>query len=194
VFERGFKSWCENVATQQRKEVGINATAPFDPYLLAKSLDVKVWKPEEVPGIDAESLDILLRRDSDSWSAVTLHIGETDLIILNSSHSVARQTSDLMHELAHILLGHAPARIDVTEDGLLLLNTFSRQQEDEAAWLAGCLLLPRDALMAICIQHMDHRAAAHTYGVSSNMLEYRLKVTAVDVQLRRRHRMPVLGS
>jgi Zn-dependent peptidase ImmA (M78 family) len=189
MFQRGFKSWCENVAVQLRKEIGLGATAPLDPYLLAETLGVKVWKAGEVPGVDAESLDILLRRDPDSWSAVMLHIGATDLVILNSSHSIARQASDLMHELAHIYLGHAPARIDVTEDGLLILNTFNKQQEEEAAWLAGCLLLPRGALMTISTQRIDHRTAAREYGVSHDMLEYRLKVTAVNMQLKRRHRM-----
>ncbi len=186
MFQRGFKSWCENVSVQLRKEIGLGATAPLDPHILAESLEVKVWKAGDVPGVDAETLDILLRKDPDSWSAVTLHVETTDLVILNSSHSLARQASDLMHELAHIYLGHTPARIDVTEDGLLMLNTFNKQQEEEAAWFSGCLLLPREALLAICSQSMEHRTAAKTYGVSKDMLEYRLQVTAVNMQIRRR--------
>jgi Zn-dependent peptidase ImmA (M78 family) len=184
VFERGFKSWCENVAVQQRREVGLSASDPLDPYLLAKSLEVKIWKAEEVQGLDARSIDILLRRDPNSWSAVTLHIAAADLIILNSSHSFARQASDLMHELAHILLGHVPARVDVTEDGLLILNTFNKHQEAEAAWLAGCLLLPRDCLILIRRSRMDLPTAARRYGASVNMLQYRINVTGVDHQFR----------
>lgn len=64
-------------------------------------------------------------------------------------HRNGRLASDIMHELAHLIIGHEPARVDVTEDGLLILNTFSQKQEDEAKWLSGCLLLPRPALLAI---------------------------------------------
>jgi hypothetical protein len=184
VFERGFKSWCENVALQQRRDAAVSPTDPLDPYVLAKWLEVRIWKAEDVPGLDAASLDILLRSDCDSWSAITLHLGEIDLIILNSSHSPARQASDLMHELAHILLGHTPARVDVTEDGLLMLNTFNKQQEEEAAWLAGCLLLPRDCLVLIRRNRMDLSEAAKQYGASNDMLRYRLNVTGVDQQFR----------
>jgi Zn-dependent peptidase ImmA (M78 family) len=184
VFERRFKNWCENVAVQQRRDAGFKATDALDPYVLAQGLEVRIWQAEDVPGLDATSLDILLRTDADSWSAVTLHLGEVDLIILNSSHSPGRQSSDLMHELAHILLGHTPARVDVTEDGLLMLNTFNKQQEEEAAWLAGCLLLPRDCLVLIRRSRLDLAEAAKRYGVSNDMLRYRLNVTGVDQQFR----------
>ena len=90
-----------------------------------------------------------------------------------------------MHELAHVIIGHTPSRVDVTEDGALILNTYDRQQEDEANWLAGSLLLPRDALMWIRKQGLDPPAAAREYGVSAQMLQYRLNVTGVDYQLGR---------
>jgi Zn-dependent peptidase ImmA (M78 family) len=90
-----------------------------------------------------------------------------------------------MHELSHVLLGHEPARVDVTEDGLLMLNTFDRLQEEEANWLAGCLLLPRNALMAIRGRGLDLRTAARNFGVSLDMLRYRLNVTGVEYQLAR---------
>ena len=93
--------------------------------------------------------------------------------------------SDLVHEIAHILLGHKPARIDLTEEGSLMLSTYSRQQEDEANWLAGCLLLPREAIVLIRRQGMDPAVAARKYGTSMDMLRYRINVTGVDHQLAR---------
>jgi Zn-dependent peptidase ImmA (M78 family) len=90
-----------------------------------------------------------------------------------------------MHELAHIIIGHNPGRIDVTEDGSLILNTYERQQEDEANWLAGSLLLPREALLWIKRQGLDLGTAARQYGVSVTMLQYRLNVTGVEHQSRR---------
>lgn len=188
MFKRGFKSWCENVAIQQRRELNLRSVDPLDARLLAKHLGIQVWSAEQVPGLDPESLRTLLREDPDSWSAVTICVGSKDLIILNSSHSGGRPASDLTHELSHILFGHEPARVDVTEDGLLMLNMYDRKQEEEANWLAGCLLLPRDALMLIRRERMDLKIAAKRYGVSPEMLQYRMNVTGVDYQLGRARR------
>lgn len=116
---------------------------------------------------------------------MTLTVGSKDLIILNPAHSGGRPASDLMHEVAHLLMGHKPARVYVSEDGLLMLDTYDRVQEEEARWLAGCLLLPREALVFIRRGNMDLRTAAEKYGVSLDMLQYRLNVTGVDRQLRR---------
>jgi Zn-dependent peptidase ImmA (M78 family) len=85
---------------------------------------------------------------------------------LNSSHTGGRPASDLTHELAHKLCGHKPARIDVSEDGLLMLSTYDATQEEEAAWLCGCLLLPRDAVLSIRRRKLNLRKAATYYGVS----------------------------
>lgn len=185
MFARGFKAWCENVAIQQRRDLDLQPTDPLDPWQLAKHLGIDVHTPSEIPGLDPACLETLLKEDPDSWSAVTISAGSKDVIILNSSHSGGRPASDLTHELAHILLGHEPARIDLTDDGVLMLSTYDKKQEEEANWLAGCLLLPRDALIVIRSQGVDSNTAARRYGVSRQMLIYRQNVTGVDYQLAR---------
>jgi hypothetical protein len=185
VFARGFKTWCETIALQHRRTLKLQPVDPLSPQAVASSLGVPVHGVEEIPGLDPKTLRTLLHEDPDSWSAVTITNGRRSVIILNSSHSGGRPASDLMHELAHVIIGHTPARVDVTEDGALILNTYGRQQEDEANWLSGSLLLPREALMWIRKQGLDLQAAARDYGVSMQMLQYRLNVTGVDQQLQR---------
>lgn len=185
MFARGFKSWCEQVARQQRREVKLLPTDPLIPTRLAEHLGIDVWTPKDIPDFDLACANTLLVEDPDSWSAVTISINSKHLIIVNSSHSEARCASDISHELSHILSGHEPARIDISEDGLLLLNTYDKKQEDEANWLSGCLLLPRDALMLIRKQHLSDEAAMRKYGVSGQMLRYRFSVSGVDTQLKR---------
>jgi hypothetical protein len=185
VFERGFKTWCEHVSIQQRRDLNLSPTDPLDPRRLAELLNVKVWTAEDVPDLDPEYLQTLLYEDSSSWSAVTLKVGLQTLTIVNSSHSKARQSSDLMHELAHLIIGHEPSRIDVSEDGLLILHTFEKKLEDEANWLAGCLLLPRDALMFARKQKFSDKEIQSKYGVSADMLQYRLRMSGVDFQMNR---------
>ena len=184
-FQRGFKAWCENVALQVRRELELAPTGALNPRQLASHLGIEVRTPYDIPVLDPACLRRLVTEDPESWSAVTLSSGEKDLVLLNPVHSRGRQASDLMHELAHILLGHDPARVDVAEDGSLVLFTYDKDQEDEANWLAACLLLPRAALLVIRKAGGDPRLAAKEYGVSQVMLQYRLNVTGVEHQLRR---------
>lgn len=185
MFERGFKTWCERVSIQQRRDLNLSPTDPLDPRRLADNLKVEIWAAEQVPDLDPEYLKTLLYEDPSSWSAVTLKVGLHTLIIVNSAHSRARQASDLMHEIAHIIIGHDPSRIDVGEDGLLMLHSYDKKQEDEANWLAGCLLLPREALMFVRRRKLGAREIQTKYGVSSEMLEYRLRMSGVDLQISR---------
>lgn len=186
MFHRGFKASCENVAHQQRRRLNLASTDPLDPRQLAKLLGIAVYNVQEVPGLSAECVRTLLHDDADSWSAVTITSGSRSVIILNSSHSQSRLASDLVHEIAHILIGHRASRIDLTEDGSLLLSSYDKQQEDEANWLAGCLLLPREALVQIRFRGLDLETAARKYGTSVDMLRYRINVTGIDYQFKRR--------
>ncbi|HSB96025.1 MAG TPA: ImmA/IrrE family metallo-endopeptidase [Spongiibacteraceae bacterium] len=185
MFERGFKTWCEKYSVETRKTIGLAAHSPLDTMKLAAQLGVRVWTPHDVPGLSHETLAVLLRNDGKTpscWSAVTLVVQEKLVIILNSSHSPARQASDLTHELAHHIRGHEAREVDVTEDGLMLLKDYDKQLEEEADWLSGCLLLPRDALLSIKRRHLTDDDAAIEYGVSKKMLTYRMGMTGVNRQ------------
>jgi len=183
-FVRGFKTWCENTSKNLRRELGLASSDPMDSFSLAAHMGVTVWQAEEVPGVDKKTLNTLLRDDPESWSALTVHAGAMHAVILNSTHSGGRPASNLAHELAHMILDHAPARVDVSEDGLLMLQSFDRLQEDEATWLAGCLLLPRVALAASDGAGNSIRTIAKRFGVSPGMVKYRLNVTGVNAQRR----------
>lgn len=185
MFERGYKTWCEKYAAACRKAANLAAHDPLDMRVVAEQLKVRVWTPNDVPGLSHQAVEILLRNDGvtpSCWSALTLIVGSKTLIILNSSHSPARQQSDLAHELAHMIRGHTAEEVSVSEDGLMLLKSYEKQFEEEADWLAGCLLLPRDALVHIKRSGISEQVALAAYGVSQRMLSYRMARTAVDKQ------------
>lgn len=184
-MRRGFKSACERIAAAKRQELGLRLDDPLDPRMLAAHLGVLVWHPEDVPSLSQESLIQLLDRDSDGWSAVTLHVGATRLTIVNSRHAETRQRSSIAHELAHIMLKHKPDRIDVSEKGYLLLSSFESDQEAEADWLAGALLVPREGLLKTFRRTESPQRLARRFGVSTQLLEWRLRMTGVAVQAKR---------
>jgi Zn-dependent peptidase ImmA (M78 family) len=104
---------------------------------------------------------------------------------MNPTHSKKRQRNDLMHELSHIILKHKPNRIDVTRDGLLILKNYEKTQEEEADWLAGCLLLPRKLLLQVVKQRNSMEQTSDNLGVSVALLKYRINVTGISRQMAR---------
>lgn len=186
AFERGFKTRCENLAETVRKDLGLRPDAPLAPEGLADYLGIQLLHPEALPGMSASSLQALLVTDADDWSALTLG-GEDrrSLIIFNPTHSTARRASDLSHEMSHLLLRHAPSTLMFSPDATWTLRSFDAGQEDEANWLAGCLLLPRVALLDAIRQGVTDDIAAARFGVSLQMLRYRRGVTGVERQAAR---------
>lgn len=182
MFDRGFKSWCERTAIQHRQELGVKAHEPLDAFALAKNLDVKVKTLHDLQGLSVETKKTLIDEDPDSWSALCISNGTRKLIVLNPTHSAGRQSSDLMHELSHHLCNHQPSPLEVTKEGLLFLHAYEKKLEVEADWLAGCLLLPREALIHIAKRKLDVADASTLYVVSQRMLKYRLDISGVSRQ------------
>lgn len=185
MYRRGFKTWCETVAAQKRKSLKLASHAPLCPRKVAAQLGVMIVTPDRISGLKTETLPRLLVEDPGAWSAVTLSEDGFHVIIVNTQHSSGRQASDLMHELAHLIIGHEPSWASETEGGVMILSSFDRNKEDEANWLSGSLLLPREALLHIRRRKIAADEACETYGCSQEMLTYRFRVTGVDVQMSR---------
>ena len=184
-MRRGFKTWCESTAERYRTALGLKPENPLNPENLAAHLSVVVWRPEEVPGLSESNLQQFTNHDSDSWSVVTIRVGNTNLTIVNSAHAPTRQRSSLSHEIAHLILDHEPGRIDLSPAGHLLLSSFEREQEEEADWLSGTLLVPRAGLMIAYQSTQVPGFLANWFGVSVDMLNWRLRMTGVATQVRR---------
>lgn len=164
--------------------MGLEDVAPLDPWVYAAHLNVSVL---DFAGLElnTEVICQLTEADASSWSALTLQEGGAFGIVINPAHAKVRQRNDLTHELAHILLGHVPARVDVAPSKLLLLSDYSDDQEQEADWQAGALLVPRDGLVRLRSRQQSVAEIAEHFGVSTALCEWRLRTTGVDVQMRR---------
>jgi hypothetical protein len=185
-FRRGFKTWCENVAYGFRRDLGVAKYGCLSPDTLAAHLGITVWTPDDIPGLDKKSRDQLLVRDESSWSAVTLTLQEGRFIIVNSAHSLTRRNNDLMHEIAHIVLEHEPAQMVTSPTGMMFVDNYSAEQEDEADWLAAAMLIPRDAALQFLATNREVKDAARFFGVSESLMKMRISRTGIDRQLRQR--------
>jgi Zn-dependent peptidase ImmA (M78 family) len=185
MFRRGFKTSAEETSQKIRRKLDLAPTAPVNARAVARLLGIPILAANELEDLPKEALKRLKREHSDAWSALTVSDGRSHLIVINDTHSETRTNSSLVHEVAHVILGHDPSMMFVMPQHDIALRTHNKEQEDEANWLAGCILLPRDALLHVRRLAMSDDQICATYGVSPAMLRFRLNSTGVDVQLRR---------
>ncbi len=180
-FERGFKTWCENTAISIRKRMDLDPSSPLPPTELAKNMGVTILELDQVSGLATDTYAYLSSPAGDEWSAVTVHTADKQIIVVNPRHSQARQASNVMHELAHIIRGHEPAKVYVYE--AYALRDFDQIQENEANWFAGCLLLPRTALLNTAYRNEALEDSLERFCVSKSLYNYRVNVSGVRRQL-----------
>jgi len=183
-LRRGFKAQAERNAAAARAALGLTEVAPLDPWAYAIYLNVSVLDFAALR-LEHEVIRQLTETDVSSWSALTLQENGAFAIVINPAHAKVRQRNDLAHELSHILLRHVPARVDVAPSKLLLLSDYSDEQEQEADWQAGALLVPRYGLVHARSRQQSVAQIAEHFGVSTTLCEWRLRMTGVDVQIRR---------
>jgi hypothetical protein len=187
-LRRGFKTWCENAARGYRRDLKLEVSDCLDPKQLAGHLGVSVRAPEQIDGVEPSVVRHLLSVDPESWSAVTLRLGSSALIISNSAHARTRQNNSLAHELSHLILQHEPAVAFVSADGTMILDHYNPLHEEEANCLAGTLLVPRAGLLFWMSNGRSDEQIAKHFDVSLDLLRMRRNTTGVATQLGRRRR------
>lgn len=191
ALRRGFKSEAEKMARDVQQELGLSAVQPVALGALADLLEVEVISGDKL--VPRARFTDLKRVQHDAFSACTLEPSPGRVVIVvNPLSDVPRRKSDLAHELAHILLDHEFSRIERLGDVTFFSGDVN--QEDEAAWLSGCLLLPRALLSVEARKGSGAEDIAKKYRVSEDMARFRLNVTGVLRQnraIRKKNRRPL---
>ncbi len=178
-----FKAQCERRAVELRRRMGLEPIAPLRAADVAETWGVLIWSVDQVKAVRLKDRAHLLTAGREDWLGFTLRIGSRHLIVANSTLPVSFQNSIILHEIAHIMLGHQ-FKAPVAECDGLTFGTYNQDQEDEAAWLGSTLLLPRPALIWMRQQAMSDDDAATHFGLSPELLEWRVRMTGIDYQLR----------
>ena len=187
-MERGFKSRCENIARGMRRELGLSNVDPLPPRDLSEHLDVPILALTDIRDLDPVDVHQLLIVDPNSWSAITVAADGREAIIINSNHQGGRSSTDIMHELAHLLLSHEPSTMFYVSEEDIALRGFSKEAEEEAIWLADTLLLPREVLVHLRSNGISNDEICRVYEVSQQLLRKRFDVTGVNFQFGGRRR------
>jgi len=179
ALRRGFKTEAETIAAEIRSDLKVSLHSRLDPQLLAEHLDIQLWplsqlnhSTSSVEGL-AEAITYLTAADTSVFSAVTVFSGTVRTIVHNDGQSLARQASNISHEVAHGLLLHPPGPV-LDQRGCRL---WIADAEDEANWLGGTLLIPGPAARRAARNRRSLDQIADQFGCSTEMARWRLNMT-----------------
>jgi transcriptional regulator with XRE-family HTH domain len=165
----------EEMAEEFREDLGVGPDDALD-ALRIRIDDVAVFVPADIDELDPQSLAHLTGIASASWSAMSIPIDlENDrwAILRNDTHTVERQRVTYLEECWHIMLGHKLTKIAKITDSYG--RTYDSDEEHDAYYLASASLLPKAAVSA-CVSNGDSsEAIAEKFGVSQQLVEYRIK-------------------
>ena len=179
-FRRGFKTEANELTAEIRAELGLTLFDRLDPLVLAEWLEIPVVGLTDFLEV-APAVRHLLETEQDVFSAVTVFAGSQRTIVHNDAHAPTRQRSNVTHELAHGLLLHPPTpALDNTG-----CRHWNQDIEDEASWLAGALLVPEAAAMAIAKGRWTSTEASYRFAVSPAMIRFRLNSTGAVTRVQR---------
>ena len=177
---RGFKADADRIAIGLRHQMGLPDEAPIDLNALAAKLGFPIVPISTFADVSPEQVAQLVEGDTGAFSASLIQLNPGSIILVNDGHKFRRRNSNIAHEIAHALLAHAPQTFDHLGG-----RSFNKDIEDEANCLAGHILIPNAAAMKIVRSGCTEDAACNRYGVSLEMLRYRLNTSGARIRHKR---------
>lgn len=162
------------IAQEERAGLELGPFDPFDPYALAKEHGIGVYTLGSLRkfNIGTEAFRHFTVRASSAWSAALVPFGSARIIIENESHALVRRRSNIAHQLGHYLLEHPFDSVILDEDHK---RQFDDQQEKQATFMAGELLIPLAAAERMAFDGWDNARVAEAYGVSKQFAQMQMK-------------------
>ncbi|MGQ0572905.1 MAG: ImmA/IrrE family metallo-endopeptidase [Pseudonocardia sp.] len=153
----------------------------LDAWQLAARYELPILPFDQLPANPA-TIRHFTATNSARLSGMLLTIAEQQLILINSADELGRVVSTIAHEVSHCILCHRSALRFTGENGCLSSDP---DQEEEAAWLGGELLVPRAAARRLVFNDIGEDEAAAIYGVSVEMVRWRMNICGAKQMQRR---------
>ncbi|WP_063054739.1 ImmA/IrrE family metallo-endopeptidase [Nocardia salmonicida] len=168
------KAALARLAAEVRLELGLRGHQPFDPFAWAEAYGVPFVSLDAVAMSEA-ARQRFTADTPDIWSAALLRDGTGHVVIYNSAHNAERVRSNLAHEVAHLVAEHTISAAWITEPNAC--GGTGREQEIEAAELAGALLIPVEQARRSAMYGHDPAAVAARFKVSVEMATWRMRMS-----------------
>jgi len=156
---------------------------PLDPFRLTRFANLIVPRFDEIEGLSNEARDLLLGPASEAWSGGVCSRALSNgakIVILNPRHGRNRTNATLMEEVCHVFLGHQPNRLSVVaedERGRKLARDYRKADEEAAYAIGAAALVPYAVLRKLTFAGKTASDIARIFRVSTELVNYRLKVT-----------------
>lgn len=170
--------WLEGHGQRMRGRLRLAPTVVLDPAALAREMGVEIITPREVEGLSDEHRRRLLLDGRDHWSAGTIGINGTHVVVLNPTHAPTRQRATIMEELSHLHLGHVPSELLVVGGGVAC-RSFKKSQEKQAYGVGAAALVPIAVLEAARGAARARADLARHHGVSEQLVVFREHITGI---------------
>lgn len=166
---------------------------PLDPFDLARYAKIYVVNFDEIAGLSKETREHLLGAGSNLWSGGTCAQRLPNgwrLVILNPKHGQARNNATLMEEVCHVFLGHKANRLSIVatnKAGQTVARDYNEADEEAAYAIGAAALVPYSGLQRFVFAGKSALEIARHFDVSRDMIQYRMKVSRLWADYRRRH-------
>ncbi|MCD2191367.1 ImmA/IrrE family metallo-endopeptidase [Actinomycetospora soli] len=195
-MRRGFKAQAERHAAELRTAANCSDLETIHLPRLAFHLKVGVLAGHRVLGDVQPFLDLHAEQPG-AFSGATFHMDDGRIVVIYNpviyetgdvltpqrAQTHGRTRSDVAHEFSHLVLGHTLREVKSIAGHPFL--SCDPEQEEEANWLAGCLLLPRPLLLkAARDQEADSHLAERTH-TTVDMARWRMNATGARMQAAR---------
>ena len=169
-FVGGEAARIECCALAAKRCLGVHPSAAVDPWQAAANVGIVVCGADFFDQLDADDRRQVLEVGGSCWSAGTILAPGQAMVILNPTHERVRQKATLAEELAHIVMGHPPSRIDPTTG----FRTYDGDVESEAYGVGGAMILPYGQLFSLVRGGAAAPAIAARFSVSERFVTYRI--------------------
>jgi IrrE N-terminal-like domain len=162
-------------------------TTRFEPLLLAPRVGLTV-QDCTFTGLSESEIAQLSDGNSLSWSGGVypeLLPDGTRLCMLNPLQSPRRSRITLMEEICHCYFSHRPTSLVVNSQGLLVRD-FDKKQEEQAYGVGAAVLLPWNLFFPRINKGTALEGLAEEFDVTTQLVEYRIKVTGASALYRSR--------
>ncbi len=181
-MRRGFKEEAKRLALEVRAEIGVDPLDRLNPRDLAAEYGIPVYTVTELAATRAPVGEWIAGTGLSVFSAALVPVDTGMLIIDNDLHSSARRASSIAHEMAHVLCEHRFTEALITAEGC---RAASREDEAQADWLGGELLITYTAAVAAARNGWEDQQVADAYGVSAARAAMRMNASGARLLVQR---------
>ena len=182
-MRHGFKAHAKRLAVEVRAELGLDPFERLDPRHLAAEYGIPIYTVGALAtACEPAVADWVNGPGQGVFSAALVPVGTGRFIIDNDLHAPTRRASSIAHEMAHVLCEHHFTEALITADGC---RAASREDEAQADWLGGELLIPESAAVRAARADWTDQEVADAYGVSPQRAAMRMNASGARQRVRR---------